>query len=406
MKQKIKIALTVFFFFQFFAVAAQNNQTSFKLLSWNIEWFGSPANGPQDLGLQETNVVKVLKQINADIMGFCEVVDTFRFRRVCDSLGSGYNFKIADFCSNNTTGTGNGWLTGQKLGFIYKKSLVSNVSFRGFMRSSSSAYTNFSSGRFPYLMNADVTLNGITKNINFFLIHGKAEGSPCAASDYNKKYAAAKEMKDSLDLELPNALSVIVGDYNDDLKQTISTCAGSTLSSYDPIIKDSANYKSITLPLSRAGLATMINYPNVIDNHIASTALYNFYIANSVHIASDVTATIPNYAGNNTSDHYPVYSIFSYTGIVTAIPTVDASDFSVRIYPNPVSAIASVYFGKTQQSITIELATITGNKYWTKSFSTIYSGETIQIPMNDLPHGMYVVKIRDNKKQTVIKLIK
>jgi len=90
-----------------------------------------------------------------------------RFRRLVDSLGTNYAYKIADYCSNATSGSGNAWLTGQKQAFIYNKTYVSNASFRGFMRTSSSANTNWATGRFPFLMNADITINGITKNINF-----------------------------------------------------------------------------------------------------------------------------------------------------------------------------------------------------------------------------------------------
>ncbi|MER3465034.1 MAG: hypothetical protein C4329_12095 [Chitinophagaceae bacterium] len=105
-------------------------QNTLTVASWNIEWFGSASNGPADDNLQEANVKTVLRYLNADIYGLVEVVDTMRFRRVVDSLGTNYKYVIADFCSNNTTGTGNSWLTGQKEAYIYNKNILNNVKVR------------------------------------------------------------------------------------------------------------------------------------------------------------------------------------------------------------------------------------------------------------------------------------
>jgi hypothetical protein len=40
------------------------------------------------------------------------------------------------------------------------------------------SYNNWASGRYPFMMTADVTLNGVTKTIRFVLIHAKANTSP------------------------------------------------------------------------------------------------------------------------------------------------------------------------------------------------------------------------------------
>lgn len=395
--QGLVLLLTLLFASKSFA------QNTLTVASWNIEWFGSASNGPADDNLQEANVKTVLRYLNADIYGLVEVVDTMRFRRVVDSLGTNYKYVIADFCSNNTTGTGNSWLTGQKEAYIYNKNIFNNVKVRGMMRNSNTAYSNYASGRFPYLLNADVTKNGVTRNINFILIHGK---SGSTQSDYDKRKGATQELKDTLDAFFANQNIIIVGDYNDALNTTICTSCTSQLSSYDPLIKDSAHFKSITMPLALAGQTTMINYPNVIDNHVVSVPMNSFYVANSVQIRIDATALIPNYQSNNTSDHYPVTSKYNFTGTTTAIPTVTASQLKVSFYPNPFAAQLNIAFGKTLTNVQLQLSDVQGKILVTQQYNRIAEGSTLKPWFSNLAKGIYFLGIATADYQTVIKLVK
>lgn len=106
-------------------VIAQSTDSTLEVVSWNIEWFGSPAsaNGPADKNLQEANVGKLLKWMNADLYGLVEVVDTQRMRRVVDVMGSDFSYVISPYCTQATQPSGNAWLTGQKMAFVYRKSV-------------------------------------------------------------------------------------------------------------------------------------------------------------------------------------------------------------------------------------------------------------------------------------------
>ena len=217
---------------------AQSSANTLDIVSWNVEYFGAPFNsGPTDKDLQEANVKRVMRMINADLYGMLEVVDSMRFRRLVDSLDRNeYGFVIAPFCTGNTNGTGASWTSGQKTAFIYRKSIFSNVRTRGIMRNSSTGYTNWASGRFPFMFSATATINGISKDVNVILIHGK---SGSTQSDYDKRFGAAQELKDSLDAQFNNTLNLIIGDYNDALNTSIFT--GATVSSYIPIVADSTD---------------------------------------------------------------------------------------------------------------------------------------------------------------------
>lgn len=389
-------------------ISAQSTASTLDVVSWNLEWFGSTSSGPSNDDLQEANTKKILRYLNADLYGMVEVVDTLRFRRLVDSLGSNeYGFFISPFCSNNTTGTGNGWTSGQKLGFIYRKSIFSNILTRGLLRSSSTAYTNWASGRFPYMFSATATINSVNKDINFIVIHGKAGST---ASDYDRRKAGAQELKDSLDAQFANTINIIIGDYNDALNTTISTGSGPE-SSYQPIIADSTDadhYKSITLPLGVAGQSSMINFPNVVDNHVISNELTPFYVLNSAKVRNDITAVVPDYiTAHNTSDHYPVFSQFSLEGLITGLPPViTPTAFGIQVSPNPFGSTLRLTATKPLTNVTIRLLNMQGQVISHTALTLLNTGATYEPAFTGLQKGIYFLQVESKQQRTVVKLTK
>jgi hypothetical protein len=175
-----------------------------EIVNWNLEWFGSPAFGPTNDSLQEQNVKKILQNVGADLYALVEIVDTARLGNVVRSM-PGYDYVVSNFGSHtNPTVAGDGPLTeAQKLGFIYKTSMFSNISTTPLLNLTTNSaedaasvnYQNWSSGRYPFMMNADVNLNGITKNIKFIAIHAKANTSPTATSYSRRKAGADSYMR-------------------------------------------------------------------------------------------------------------------------------------------------------------------------------------------------------------------
>lgn len=384
---------------------SQNSTGMLNVVSWNIEWFGDPSNGPPNADLQEANVKKILRYLDADLYGFCEVVDTMRFRRVVDSLGSAdYGFFIAPYCSGNSSGSGASWLTGQKLGFIYRKNMFSNIRVRGMLRNSTgNAYYNWATGRFPYLLTADVTIYGITKNINFIVIHGK---SGSTSDDYDRRKAGAQELKDSLDANFSNSNVLVIGDYNDALNRTISSGSGPE-SSYISFVADSAHYKSLTLPLAVAGQTSMIDFPNVIDNHVISASAYSFYVPNSVRIRTDVTTVVSNYTSNNTSDHYPVYSQYNIAGIVSGLPNITPNEMGIAVYPNPFNQIIYLQATKTLTNVQMKVYNSAGQMLNTQFYSLIREGAVIQPPIPvSVSTGIYFLTVETKQYKTLVKLVR
>jgi hypothetical protein len=304
--------------------------TTLEVVNWNMEWFGStdPSLGPTNDDLQQQNAETVLKAANADIYGLVEVVDESRLATIVSHM-PGYNYVICNYGShvNPPESTGGPLSAAQKEAFVYKTSLFKNISVRPLINNqdiNSISYNNWSSGRYPFLFTADVTLNCITKHINFVLIHAKANTSPTATA-YARRKSAADELHDTLATYFGSENVIVLGDFNDDLDQSITS--GFTTSSYSTFTADTANFYSPTLELSLEGKKSTASYNDMIDHVMLSNELRPYYIPGSATVLSDIAASIPKYS-TNTSDHYPVFTRYIFPNtvapIVTNCPSVGA----------------------------------------------------------------------------------
>lgn len=300
------------------------------IVNWNIEWFGSTTFGPTNDSLQQENVKKVLQNVGADLYALVEIVDTARLGNIVRSM-PGYSFVVSNFGSHsNPTVSGDGPLSeAQKLGFVYKTSMFSNVSTTPLLNlttntaadAASINYQNWSSGRYPFMMSTDVTLNGITKNIKFIVIHAKANTSPTTTS-YNRRRDGADSLHKFLSATYPTDNIMILGDFNDDLDSTITAGITPRITSYSSFVNDSVDYPAITLDLSRAGKKSTINYNDMIDHVVVSNEMRPYYMEGSVNVLTDVTSLIANY-GTTTTDHYPVYSRYAFDAAILPVKLVE-----------------------------------------------------------------------------------
>ena len=304
--------------------------TTLEVVNWNMEWFGDtdPTLGPTNDDLQQQNAETVLKTIGADIYGLVEIVDEARLASIVSHM-PGYSYVIGNYGSHvNPPDPRGGPLSGaQKEAFVYKTSMFSNIKTRPLINNQnigSTSYNNWSSGRYPFLMTADVTLNCVTKKINFVLIHAKANTSPTATS-YARRQAGANELHDTLNTYFPTDNIIILGDFNDDLDQSIT--AGFTTTSYSSFTTDNANFFSPTLALSLAGKKSTVSFNDVIDHVMLSNEMQPFYIPSTANILTDVAALISNY-GKTTTDHYPVFTRYQFKNttppIISVCPVVPA----------------------------------------------------------------------------------
>jgi hypothetical protein len=296
---------------------------SLKVVNWNIEWFGSPVQNPANDSLQQANVTTILKKLDADIFALAEVVDTARVRKMVSQL-NGYSYIISDFSSYADSLTDVDYVSAQKLAFVYKTSVIRSLRSYGVLRKggSSNAYYNWSSGRFPFLMEAKAKLNGDSALINFILIHAKANTGTAAEkiTSWQRRKDGALELKDSLDVQYPSANFIILGDFNDALDKTITTeKAPDTTTSYIDFMNDTLHYKPLTLPLSLTGQQSTASYNTVIDNVLASDELTVSYIPGSARVRKEVENLVSSYS-STTTDHYPVQTSYNLHTLSNPVP--------------------------------------------------------------------------------------
>lgn len=370
-----------------------------EVVNWNMEWFGSPdaTLGPKDKDQQYTNAFTVLSSLKADVYALEEVVDTVRLRTLVTQLsttsGLPYAYKISEFGSYADDKNDADYVKAQKLAFIYRTDMVKNPSFRGLLRCTEAqncdAFKPWASGRFPYSMRADVNLDGVTKQVNFIVIHAKANSTASSPDDYARRKKGADLLKAELEATYANDNTLIVGDYNDVLDGTIATGVTPAISSYSAFTQD-ASYLQITLPLAQAGARSTAGFPTVIDNVIANKNMAQYYIPGTAAIRTDVTAGIASYA-STTSDHYPVFSRYSFTSGILA--TKASRTATLGLYPNPVANSVRFDVAETGKDLGLSVYTTTGRLVLRATGSVAQLNQQLSQRVGSLAPGLYVVRL-------------
>jgi hypothetical protein len=312
--------------------------STLSVIDWNLNWFGTPdlTLGPTDKALQKKNIGIILPSLHADLYALEEVCDEQALDSIVATM-PGYAVVAGQYGSySNPTlpGGPDPLITVQKLAFVYNTAKISLVRTDSLLTlgvnnpldPSTLYYNDWASGRFPYMLTASVTLSDNrggtnTKTVRFINVHGKANTAPVLTA-YNRRADGARALDSLLKAQFPSDNVVILGDFNDDLNTTITTGINPPVSSWSAFtITDSALYKFPTQPLSPAGQHSDVNFTSVIDNVIVSDSMNMFYLPASATVRSDVATQVANY-GNTTTDHYPVYTQYSFTppGTQPALP--------------------------------------------------------------------------------------
>jgi len=303
--------------------------STLSVIDWNLNWFGTPdlTLGPTDKALQKKNVGVVLPGLHADLYALEEVCDEQALDSIVATM-PGYAVVVGQYGSySNPTipGGPDSLITVQKLAFVYNTAKISVVRTDSLLTlgvnnpldPSTLYYNDWASGRFPYMLTANVTLSDNrggtnTQTIRFINVHAKANTSPVLTA-YSRRADGARALDSLLKAQYPSDNVVILGDFNDDLNTTITAGINPPITSWSAFtITDSALYKFPTQPLSPAGQHSDVNFTSVIDNVIVSDTMSRFYLPNSATVRSDVAALVTGY-GTTTTDHYPVFTQYSFT---------------------------------------------------------------------------------------------
>lgn len=402
-------------------------EDTFDTVTWNIEWFGDENNSPVGQNpisdaIQRDSTATVLKKLNADIYAVQEIADEALFAELVAQL-PGYDYILSDAFSNP-----GGTPPFQKLGFIYNTETVNVVSTRAMFTSIHPLYNGgddsaiadypdetsrfFASGRLPFLMTADVTINEVTERIDLIALHARANSGSDAQARYDMRKYDVEVLKDSLDVNFTNHKVILLGDYNDDVDETVADIT-STTSSFQQYVDDPTNYNIVSSALSEAGLRSYVFRENMIDHITITNELNDAYVEHSITVHYE--AYDADYAFT-TSDHFPVSARFlleqPFVDNVCAGGTIISFDQGTRkdgkrisrLRSNPYRALGnpnerkffdfvSLGFGG---SITIELNTEIFDNNEVNEFAVIEStGLFHNIPCTYFPESAEVFASQD-----------
>ncbi len=377
-----------------------------EVVNWNMEWFGSSGAGlgPADKNLQASNATTIIRNLNADVYALVEVVDTVRLRAIVAQM-PGYAYRIGQFGSFADNAQDPDFIGAQKLAFVYRTSVVTNPRFTAFFRSTQAAaqsdYSDWASGRFPFVMTADLVLGGVTKTVTFVVLHAKANTSPTTTS-YERRKRAADQLKAKLDADYASANVVVLGDFNDDLDFTITTGLVTTATSYSAFTADAANYPSPTLALSLAGKRSTVGFNDMIDHVVLSKAFNPSYLPGTAAVQIGVTAAIPNY-GTTTSDHYPILTRYAFANPTS---TRAGRTASLGLYPNPATGSVRFDVPETGNNLEMSIFSTTGSLVLRGRGSVAQLNEQLGQRVGSLATGLYLVQVVGQQQTYVSRLEK
>lgn len=283
-------------------VPAKGTSSSLDFGTWNIEWFGDPANGPTNDALQQANVRDAISGADLDIWGFQEIVNATGFNDMESQL-PGYTGFLAN---EPLVVDGPAYYSGfnnteQKVGILYKNSVATLLGAKIILTANDFDFA----GRPPMEVKLQVTLNSVTEDIVVIVLHMK-----CCTDDesYTRRQNASNALKTYLDTTYPTQKVFVIGDWNDDVDVSIN--AGRT-SPFKNFVDATSTFRFPTKALSDAGISST-SYPDLIDHHLVTNEANATYVTGSAEVYR-LDSYIANYS-TTTSDHHPVLTRYTMGG--------------------------------------------------------------------------------------------
>lgn len=262
-----------------------------ETVTWNLEWYGVYGSGPENEFNQTKNILQIVDSLRADLYALQEVHDQEDLVRITASM-QGYRGFVADFITQS-----------QRTAFVYNTAAIDSVSSGAISQDEGQDDYTWAGGRYPLYFKFDYTYQGHSTPIFAVVIHAKAFDDE---SSYERRKQAAEDLYTYLTENKPGARIILLGDYNDDVDQSIYNGAETP---YQPFVANDEHFRVITKIFSDNGVSSTVYYNDMIDHITISNELYGNLVAQSEDVYSEAADFIPNYGGT-TSDHYPVWATF------------------------------------------------------------------------------------------------
>lgn len=258
------------------------SDTTFDVVSWNIEWF--PKNNTTASIVQE-----ILTNIEADVYALQEIEDTTLLKQVVSNM-PGY---VCYFKSNYYGG----------LAYVYNTNTIQLYSKYEIF--TSQPYWN-AFPRSPQVLDFDFMGNNYIVINNHFKCCGDGLLNTNNSNDEeNRRFQAVTYLKQFIDDSLSNKRVILLGDLNDNLTDN------TTNNVFQEMISDNTNYLFTDMLIAQ-GTSTNWSYPSW-PSHLDHILITNELFLDYQNPHSDVSVIkIDDYMGSwsnyedNVSDHRPI----------------------------------------------------------------------------------------------------
>ncbi len=345
----------------------------YEIANWNVEWLGKTGNfGPLNDTLQQQNVIDVISQSNIDIWALCEISNKPVFDSMMTKLPD-YDYKIANYFPE------------QKTAILYKKNEFTLLESKLLGTQNPDSFSTY---RFPFLVKLLPTNNLGIDTLFLIVVHLKANtgNNTEKLEALNSRKKSAQWLKMYLNKEHSNRNTIVLGDWNDDLDESIFN---GNPSPFNVLLDNQFDFDFISKKLTYNNISTTAGFTNPIDHQLVSKKLLTHVQFNSPEVWR-LDQFITNYS-NTTSDHYPVYSYF-YQNATSTLNLKYKNNYFVYPVPNH----GELYFSDNVINKFVEYTISNHVGTTVKKESSNYDGTSIQL--SDLKSGFYTIEFKiDNK---------
>jgi len=366
-------------------VPPRGSDASFDVASWNVTFFGYPSAGPGNDALQRQNVGAVVRQAEIDLWAMQEMTDSAAWQALLAELAAdGYAGVLGPDVSSSP-------MFNQRLGFIYNPDVVSLVTTRTILAGNANDF----GGRPPFELIANVTNNGVTRQIRFICLHAKAGST---LDDYNRRLAGSTALKTFTDAYRAQGIAfVVLGDFNDRL--TLSITSGQ-LSPYRNFAQATADYEFATRTLDQAGTPTYCSNSTCtsgspIDHILFPAALNGPYVEGSGGRYAELVSAITNYR-STTSDHLPVTARFDLSTTSSADgPATAGGATLLPPRPSPTAGVTTLAVSlAAPTAVRLDVLDVLGRTVATVLDGPLAAGtHTARLDGGALAPGVYAVRL-------------
>jgi len=347
------------------------------ITTWNLDWYGSTdtTRGPSDKGRQRRSIRQVMDSTGADIYALQEVLTQEALDALSDSIQGSYaNLFAVDVTSD------------QKMAYIYNTETITPVTHGLAVNGGSQAWAN---GRYPFRLTFDANIDGSTRRMVIFTIHGKATSDSTAQEDYQRRKTDAETFHQYLADFYADTSLFVYGDYNDVLTKSV---VDSTLPSpYQIFLSDDARWWSPTISLEERGLKSYVGFnQSFLDHALVTTDMAGYHHRTFLEAPQ---AYLSLYSAT-VSDHLPVTSRFFLDPAVSVNEETGPQGAQVRLAPVPMvdhgTAEITVPNGGTVRVDLVNTMGIATNVLQETMAPQI---RVVSLPVNTLTSGAYILRI-------------